>query len=153
MTIRLIYRPPKLNPSFIPEMSSLLSTFCTTPSNIIVLGDENIHVSYPSCRVSAGFLQLLYCLNLTQLADVPTQSRGHTLDLVITGFAPLLVYDLGVAEHKAVSMELPRLFPHIKPKSQICFRNLTNINPETMLLDLQHLLSTNLTLWIFTIKP
>ncbi|KAJ8000763.1 hypothetical protein DPEC_G00183710 [Dallia pectoralis] len=31
----------------------------------------------------------------------------------------------------------------IKPKRQICFRNLKNIQPDTLTLDLQHLLSVN----------
>ncbi|KAJ8369327.1 hypothetical protein SKAU_G00093550 [Synaphobranchus kaupii] len=103
----------------------------------------NIHVDNPSCHSAAEFLQLL---NLKQHVDVPTHTRGHTLDLVITGSAPisnLLVYDLGVSDHKDISMELPFLSPHTKPKRQIRFRNLKKINPDTMTSDLQHLSSAN----------
>ncbi|XP_067271062.1 SLAM family member 9-like [Pseudorasbora parva] len=51
----------------------------------------------------------------------------------------LLVYDLGVSDHKAISMKMSSLSSLIKPKRQICFRNLKNINLETI----QHLLSVN----------
>ncbi|KAG1926087.1 hypothetical protein F2P79_025107, partial [Pimephales promelas] len=145
-TILLIYRPPKPNPSFIPEISNLLSTFCTMSANTIVLGDMNIHVNSSTCRFAAEFLQLLDCFNLTQLVDAPTHTRGHTLDLVITNsvyLSNLLVYDLGVSDHKAISMEMSSPSPFTKPKRQISFRNLKNINHETMTSDLQHLLSAN----------
>jgi len=105
-TIFLIYRPPRPNPSFIPEMSNLLTTLCTMSTNIIVLGDMNIHVNSPTCRFAAEFLQLLDCFNLTQLVDVPTHTRGHTLDLVITNsdhLSNLRVYDLGISDHKVIS--------------------------------------------------
>ena len=44
MTILVIYRPPKPNPAFIPEMHDLLTTLCTTCANMVILGDMNIHV-------------------------------------------------------------------------------------------------------------
>lgn len=109
-----------------PEIHDLLTTLCTTSANIIILGDFNIHVDTPSCHLAAEFLHLLDCLNLTQYVVVPTHTRGHTLDLVITNYtliSNLLVFDLGVSDHKAISMELPILYPLDKPKRQISFRN------------------------------
>ncbi|KAJ4938115.1 hypothetical protein JOQ06_002741, partial [Pogonophryne albipinna] len=75
-----------------------------------------------------------------------THAKGHTLDLVITNSAPisnLLVYDLGVSDHKTISMDMSFQSPLSKPKCKIHFRNLRNINPDTMTLDLQHLSSAN----------
>ena len=118
----LIYRPPKPNPSFITEMSNLLTTFCTSSADVIILGDMNIHVDTPSFR----------------FVDVPTHTRGHTLDLVITNSAPLTnlqVYDLGVSDHKAISMDLPSAFSLSKPKRNI----IKNMNPELLAADFQHL--------------
>lgn len=89
MTVLLIYRPPKSNSAFITEMSDLLTTLCTNSANTIILGDINIHVDTPSCYLAADFLQLLDSLNLQQHVDVPTHSRGHTLDLVIANYAPI----------------------------------------------------------------
>ena len=132
---------------FIPEISDLLTTLCTTSANIIILGDLNIHVDTPSCHFAADFLQLLDSLNLQQHVDVPTHSRGHILDLVITNSSPIrniLVYDLGVSDHKVVSMKLPFPSNHFKPKRQIHFRNLKDINADALTPDL-HLLSSGTT--------
>lgn len=87
--------------------------------NISLLENMNIHVDTPSYHLAAEFLQLLDCLNLKQRVDVPTHSRGHTLDQVITNCTPineLLVYDLGVSDHKTISMELFFPSPHTKSK-------------------------------------
>ncbi|XP_055022551.1 uncharacterized protein LOC129412584 [Boleophthalmus pectinirostris] len=122
VTVLLIYRPPKPNSAFIPEMADLLSTLCTTSANTIILGDINIHVDSPSCKPAADFLQLLDTFNLQQHVDVPTHSRGHTLDLVISNSAPisnLQVYDLGVSDHKVVSMELPFPSPHFQTQAAV----------------------------------
>ena len=143
MTILVIYRPPKPNPAFVPELHDLLTTLCATSTNMVILGDMNIHVDTPSCHSASELLQLLDSVNLTQHVDVPTHSKGHTLDLVITDSAApitnLLVYDLGVSDHMAVSMEILFPSPHSKPKRQICFRNIKNINQDALARDLQHL--------------
>lgn len=123
-------------------MSNLFTTFCTSSADVIILGDMNIHVDTPSSPFAAEFLQLLDCFNLNQLVDVPTHTRGHTLDLVITNSAPLTnlqVYDLGVSDHKAISMDLKSPSSLSKQKRNICFRNLNNINPELLAADFQHL--------------
>ncbi|KAF0022469.1 hypothetical protein F2P81_025282 [Scophthalmus maximus] len=81
------------------------------------------------------------------MGDVPTHNRGHKLDLVITDTAPiknLLVYDLGVSDHKANSLE-SKLSHHTKPKRQIDFRNLKKINLDYMTLDLQQIPSAKFT--------
>ena len=107
----------------------------------------NIHLNTPSCCFAAEFLQFLDCFNLTQDVDVPTHTRGHTLDLVIkdsTTISNLQVYDLGVSDHKVISMELPFPSPHIKKNHQLRFRNLKNINQENLTVDLQCLLSAQL---------
>ena len=75
MTVLLTYRPPKSNSAFIPEISDLLTTLCTSSANIIILGDINIHVDTPSCLPAAEFLQLLDSLNLQQHVDVFPTTR------------------------------------------------------------------------------
>uniref|UniRef100_A0A8C1W0H1 Reverse transcriptase domain-containing protein n=2 Tax=Cyprinus carpio TaxID=7962 RepID=A0A8C1W0H1_CYPCA len=147
MTVLLIYRPPKSTSNFISELYNFLSTICATSSNIIILGDFNIHVNNPTCHLATEFLQLLDCLNLRQYVDVPTHIKGNILDLVITESALLsapFVYDLGVSDHKVISMELSFPSSYMKPKREIRFRNLKKINTENMTLSLQHLLSSNI---------
>ncbi|CAM4487196.1 unnamed protein product [Leuciscus chuanchicus] len=55
----------------------------------------------------------------------------------------LSVHDLGVSDHKAISLELPTLSPISKPGRKISFRNLKNINPVTLTTDLRHLSAAN----------
>ena len=105
MSVLLIWRPPKPN---IPEMYNLLSSFCSTSANTIILGDMKIHLKNPSLS--------------------PTHPRGHTLDLVITDSAPisnLLVYDLGMSDHKVTSVELAFRSPNIKNKHQLRWKTWT----------------------------
>lgn len=100
ITFLLIYRPLKPNPTFLPELQDLLSTFCTSSANIMILGDFNIHVDTPACFSVAEFLHLLDCSNLQQHVDMPTHSKWHTLDLTITNSIPILniqTYDLGLS--------------------------------------------------------
>ncbi|KAJ8346514.1 hypothetical protein SKAU_G00279150 [Synaphobranchus kaupii] len=135
MIILLIYRPPKPNPSFLPEISDLLTSLCSTSANIVILWDFNIHVDSPSGHSAVDFLSLLECLNLKQLVKVPTHTRGHILDLVITDSVPithLQVTDLGVSDHKAVLMELAFLPPLAKSKRCMRFRNWKKISPASL---------------------
>lgn len=115
MTIILIYRPPKPNPAFISEINELLSSVCTTSANTVILGDLNIHVDTPSRQPAADFLQLLDVLNLKQHVDVPTHTRGHTLDLVITDSAP---------HHKSVGVRSGSV------GSQGCFNGVQIVSPH-----------------------
>lgn len=88
-TIILIYRPPKPHPGFINELQDLLTSVCATSSCTLILGDFNLHVDSPTNHSAAEFLDLLDCLHLKQHVGVPTHSKGHTLDLVITDTAPI----------------------------------------------------------------
>ena len=140
MTVLLIYRPPKPNPSFLPEIHDLLTSLCTMSNNIVIIGDINIHVDNPSCPLAAEFLSLLDCLGLQQHVKAPTHNKGHTLDLAITNSASiknLEVFDLGVSDHKVVLMTLTSLLPSPRPKRQIAFRNLKRIVPVDLATDLQ----------------
>ncbi|KAI2645457.1 RNA-directed DNA polymerase from mobile element jockey [Labeo rohita] len=134
-----------LSPLALPKLSSFECLAFNYSSNII-LGDFNIHVNNLSCPFAKEFLQVLDCLNLKQYVDVPTHDKGNTLDLVITDFAPLStpsVYDLAVSDHKVISIELFCQSPHVKPKHEICFRNLKNINIDALTISLQNLQSGN----------
>ncbi|CAL9705986.1 unnamed protein product [Knipowitschia caucasica] len=143
ITILLIYRPPKKHPDFIKEIHDFLATICTSSSNVLILGDLNIHVDTPSDHFAAEFLDLLDCLSLQQHVDVPSHSKGHILDLVITDSVPISkphVYDIGVSDHKVISIDLP---PHnlCKPQHSLTFRNLKNINQTDLNLDITNLVS------------
>ena len=87
-------------------------------------------IDNPSCPLAAEFLSLLVCLGLQQHVEDPTHNKGHILYLEITNstsIKTLEVYDLGVSDHKVVSMTLTSLLPPSRPKRQISFRNLKRI--------------------------
>lgn len=110
-------------------------------TRIVILGDFNIHIDNPSCHLAAEFLSLIDCLGLQQHVKAPTHTKGHTLDLVITD-APinnLEINDLGVSDHKLVSMAFSCMLPTIRPKRQISFRNWKQIDPTSIIVDLQHI--------------
>lgn len=145
LTTILIYRPPKPHPRFIPELTDLLMSVCTTSNNVVILGDFNIHIQSPTSRYTTELLQLLDTLNLKQHVAVPTHVKGHTLDLLITNFPvnSVYVHDLGISDHNAVSLELQAPPLTHKPKRHIHFRKIKNINPEDLSHDLQKLSSSS----------
>ncbi|KAF3701594.1 High affinity copper uptake protein 1 Copper transporter 1 Solute carrier family 31 member 1 [Channa argus] len=86
-------------------MHELLSTFCTASPNMLILGDLNIHVDTPSNHSAAEFLELLDCLNLKQKVEVPTHSKGHILDLVITDSVPISNLQMDHINHGSMEMD------------------------------------------------
>lgn len=128
------------------KIHDLFTSLCSLSSNNIILGDKNIHIENPSSPLVAEFLNVLDCLNLTQHVDAPTHTRGRTLDLVISdspSIKNLLVYDLGVSDHSIISMDVSCPSPLPKPKRDIHFRNIKNINPAILYSDLELLASVN----------
>uniref|UniRef100_A0A3B3HT49 Reverse transcriptase domain-containing protein n=1 Tax=Oryzias latipes TaxID=8090 RepID=A0A3B3HT49_ORYLA len=142
ITVILIYRPPKINPGFFNELQDLLTTICATSPSTLILGDFNLHVDTPTNCSAVEFLELLDTLQLTQHVKEPTHSKGHTLDLAITDTAPITnmeVYDLGVSDHKVISLELALAHQHKNTKREIYFRNLKNIDHAAIQEDIQKL--------------
>ncbi|KAL7401583.1 hypothetical protein ABVT39_001713 [Epinephelus coioides] len=134
-TIALIYRPPKPHPSFLSEIHDFLISLCTSHSNILVLGDFNIHMDSLSCQLAVEFKQVLDCLNLHQSVVGPTHTKGHTLDLVITDsihISDLHVQDIGISDHYAVTFRTPHPSPLTKPQRLISFRNFKNIDSTSL---------------------
>ena len=79
------YRPPSSSfPLFLSEFQSILETFISSPGELIISGDFNIHVDNLTDSHSAQFNNLLTSFDLTQHLNVPTHHLGHTLDLLIT---------------------------------------------------------------------
>lgn len=88
-------------------------SLCSTSTNVVILGDFNIHVDSPSCLLGAEFMQMLDCLSLKQHIGVPTYTKDHTLDIVITDSIPiknLQVYDMGVSDHKVIALDTCPIF-------------------------------------------
>lgn len=61
------------------------------PNKVLILGDFNIHLCCPlkPHPLTTDFTELIDSFNLSQGVTVPTHSKGHTLDRVLTlGLSP-----------------------------------------------------------------
>ncbi|MDW0252368.1 MAG: reverse transcriptase family protein, partial [Nitrososphaeraceae archaeon] len=95
----MIYRPPSSSKSdFISDFSSVLEDLATSPSELIITGDFNVHVDQPNCSFSSSFLNLLDVFSLTQHVTFPTHSSGHTLDLIITRFCSTTISSINFTD-------------------------------------------------------
>jgi len=104
----MIYRPPSSSKSdFISDFSFVLEDLATSPSELIITGDFNVHVDQPNCSFASSFLNLLDVFSLTQHVTFPTHSSGHTLDLIITRSCSTTISsinftDPNISDHYAV---------------------------------------------------
>ena len=70
--------------TFHGEWASYLEHLGTTPSELLVVGDINIHLDVSSDASTVKFVSLLEVLNLELHVNVPTHRNGHTLDIVLS---------------------------------------------------------------------
>ena len=94
LLIGSIYRPPDCS-SFFDEFSVIMEILWRNCSNIILLGDFDVNLSY-SCDLSLKrkFTRLLCKCNLKNVIDAPTRVTGVTsslIDLIITSVPSFLV--------------------------------------------------------------
>ena len=97
LLIVVVYRPGssngnKLSPEFFcEEFCNLLEHYTTDLSKLLIVGDFNFHVDDKGNKSASVFLELLEIFNLTQHVSVPTHRAGHTLDLLITALACVMI--------------------------------------------------------------
>src|SRR5688572_30925028 len=86
LTLLTVYRPGSAAPSdsFFDEFSSVLESLITRNSQLLIIGDFNLHLEDPSLPPSKRFLDLLTQFGLRQHVSGSTHLHGGTLDLVIT---------------------------------------------------------------------
>src|SRR6218665_1091788 len=70
--------PPDI---FFTEFASVLESLVTRNTQLLIIGDFNIHLEDPSL---SSFLDILSQFDLCQHVTGSTHKAGHTLDLVIT---------------------------------------------------------------------
>ena len=135
LTIAMIYRPPKLNPSFLQDLSEFITTLSSISPSVLLLGDFNLRIDSPNCKKSMEFLDLLNCFNFTQHINFPTHNRGHILDLVCsTGLHihNISSTDLSISDHLAITLVVDTPAPKPKQDRIITFRNLKSICPVSL---------------------
>ncbi len=142
----IIYRPPKLHPSFLSDFADLLTQLSAISPSVLLLGDFNLHVDSTDNKPASEFLELLQCLNFTQHVNFPTHSHGHILDLVCStnlNIQQLTSHDLHISDHLAITMDLDIPIHTTKQNRTIIFRNLKSISPSVLSASLTHCLSTS----------
>jgi exonuclease III len=106
-----IYRPPSLSlREFFLEFQTLLELLISKPSDLIITGDFNIHMDTVD-STSCNFRDLLTAFDLKQHVTVPTHSKGHILDLLLTRndcqfISSLAVKDPYLSDHLAITTNL-----------------------------------------------
>jgi hypothetical protein len=107
-----IYRPPSSSAySFVSDFSILLDDLISSPSELIISGDFNLHVDSPSSPPVASFLASLTTLHLQQHVTFPTHIHSHTLDLLISRTTSNVVTSVAwiypfISDHYAVLADL-----------------------------------------------
>uniref|UniRef100_A0A674N9T6 Reverse transcriptase domain-containing protein n=1 Tax=Takifugu rubripes TaxID=31033 RepID=A0A674N9T6_TAKRU len=133
--IATIYRPPKPHSDFLNDFAVLLTHLCTLSPNIIILGDFNIHMDNTNLPLTRDFLSCLESFGLHNFINFPTHTKGHTLDLLCcSGLIPLYCTadDLHVSDHFLISFSTALRHFRVKSPRFISFRNLKNINIDTL---------------------
>src|SRR5207245_10380977 len=79
----------------------------SSPSELIITGDFNLHVDNVNCPYATSFLTLLETFGLSQLVSFPTHDSGHTLYLLITRTTSNIFTDVtftcpALSDHSAI---------------------------------------------------
>ena len=72
---------PEVYKDFIQDFYDFVAGIVLNTEHLLIIGDFNIHVCCDSRPLVKDFLNLIDSFNLTQSVTVPTQEKGHTLDL------------------------------------------------------------------------
>ena len=90
MTILAMYHPPACtqhktsNSDFIDQLTHLLTTIGSENTNIVLLGDLNLHIDNPEDPDADQPIATLETFGLEQHIKFPTHQLSHTLDLIAT---------------------------------------------------------------------
>ena len=148
VTCIAIYRPPylltnqetvtKFMDKFTVWVASILSSF----SNMIVLGDFNIHINGENDNEAGIFVDIMIALGFKQHGSFPTHRTGNILDLVFTETCnstevkscrpgPIL------SDHTAVEIVVTQSTQYIQRKL-IKYRKLRDIDIDQLNNDLKY---------------
>ncbi|ELT89512.1 hypothetical protein CAPTEDRAFT_196395 [Capitella teleta] len=149
LTMALIYRPPPLatnqltRSAFLAEFEEFLSSLCSRINgDLCVLGDFNIHWDDENDSIASRFHDILAALDMKQHVHVPTHTKKHTLDLVLTRMQYVDrivlkdVVDIRLCDHFVIACDLVLLCYDEKKKRQIMSRSLKRVDVEAFAEDL-----------------
>ena len=102
--ILVFYRPPASisnqlsTTAFIDEWSDFIAQHSISKSELIIIGDVNLHLDDAKNHKTLRFLQTLESHSLLQHIHVPTHYQGHTLDTLITRDDSTLLFEIEVVD-------------------------------------------------------
>ena len=85
-----IYHPPynsqsqTTNFDFLDEFTDWVAEHTMNDTNVIILGDYNLHVNDPNDDHAMNFIETTQALALEQHVRLPTYTSGNMVDLVLT---------------------------------------------------------------------
>jgi len=129
--------------TFLDEFSSLLADIVSSPCEILISGDFNIHVDDNSAPFSAAFLSLLDSFGLVQHIDGPTHQYNHTLDLLISRQESRLISNVSVidpllSDHFALLATLSISVPSHTHQKTRTIRSFKSVNIAQLCNDIQN---------------
>ena len=146
--IIIVFRPPisvkngLTHAAFFDEFSMLLEHLASSPGNLLLNGDFNLHVNDLSDSTASQFLDLLNCFNLNIFnLCTPTHKNNNVLDLIITrsgetSVSNLSVHDPVMSDHFAVYCSLAIKKPS-NMKLTVMTRKLCNIDSDSLCTDIR----------------
>ena len=127
LRVVIVYRPtysadhPVTTSVFFHEFSVYLESLVLCDELLLICGDFNVHVDFPSDADTIRLKDLLNSMGLVQHVKLPTHIHGHTLDLIITRQADDIVDGEALPEryfsdHAAVICKLSVAKPPLRIK-------------------------------------
>ena len=137
----IIYRPPDTpHNQFLADLSELLEVISSSPSELIIMGDFNIHVESPSDNFASSFLSLIESFDLKQHINSPTHKHGHTLDLIITRNASSILssttHEPFLSDHSAISCNFSAETTIQPTRTTKTYRKISSINLDQLSADI-----------------
>ena len=120
--------------TFLDEITELLSELVVTIGSFVIAGDINIHCDDKTDSSCKRFDEILSMFNLKQFVDVPTQTFGHTLDVVIANTEDIIisdvnVQDVSISDHFLVSFSIECRVRKSYTKT-ITYRKIKSVNQD-----------------------
>ena len=126
---------------FHEDFSDFLPSFLTSRTNVIILGDFNIHINDSSDPAAAAFTEMMEALGLTQHVPSFTHKKGNLLDHIYTEVGSNIKVNrctIGdfVSDHSVIScvLEIPK--ENIVKKT-VTYRKYGKIDRDILMQDLQ----------------
>ena len=139
----VIHRPPSSQiKAFLEDFASLLGQLVPISGNLLIVGYFNFHLDDSNNTDATKLHNQLESFNLMQHVATPTDSRGHTLDLLITRSEDdlvdgIVVRDPTLSDHFAVHCTMKLSKPGAEQHEILC-RKLRSVDMSALCKDLRY---------------